>query len=152
MDREIQQLNFLIIDDDATCLAAVETILRSLGAQRIVRAQSGTEAITKLVHATKPFDCTLCDVEMPHGNGLQLLKAMRTGLIPHTRPDTCFIMMSGHTDTTVVKTAAELDVSGYLVKPLKADRLRTAISKGRSRYFPVKRDAYAAVPVPQSGL
>jgi len=152
MDGDIRQLSFLIIDDDASSLAAVEAILRSLGAQRIVTAQSGTEAVTKLAHASKPFDCTLCDVEMPHGNGLQLLKAMRTGMIPHTRPDTCFIMMSGSADTHVVQTAAELDVSGYLVKPLRAERLRSAISKGRSRYFPVKRDAYAAVPVPASAL
>ena len=89
---------------------------------------------------------------MPHGNGLQLLKALRTGMIPSTRPDTCFIMMSANTDTEVVKTAAELDVSGYLLKPLAADKLRSAISRGRSKYFPVKRAAYAAVPVPQSAL
>jgi YesN/AraC family two-component response regulator len=152
MDKEIQGLSFLIVDDDETCLAAVESILRSLGASRIVRAKNGSEAIAKLAHAQKPIDCTLSDFQMPHGNGLQLLKALRTGMIPSTRPDTCFIMMSANTDTDVVKTAAELDVSGYLLKPLAADKLRNAITRGRSKYFPIDRAAYAAVPVPQSAL
>jgi len=152
MDREIQGLSFLIVDDEDSCLAAVEAILRSLGASRIVRAKNGSEAISKLAKAERPIDCTLSDFQMPHGNGLQLLKALRTGLIPSTRPDTCFIMMSGSADTSVVKTAAELDVSGYLVKPLVAEKLRAAISRGRSKYFPVKPHAYAAVPVPQSPL
>ena len=88
---------------------------------------------------------------MPHGNGLQLLKALRTGMIPSTRPDTCFIMMSGTAETDVVKTAAELDVSGYLVKPLVPEKLRNAIARGRS-VFPINRAAYAAVSVPQSAL
>jgi YesN/AraC family two-component response regulator len=152
MDREIQALSFLIVDDDETCLAAVEAILRGLGASRIVRAKNGSEAMSKLAQAQKPIDCTLSDFQMPHGNGLQLLKALRTGMIPSTRPDTCFIMMSGSTDTDLVKTAAELDVSGYLLKPLAPEKLRSAITRGRSKYFPIKRDAYAAVAVPQSAL
>jgi CheY-like chemotaxis protein len=149
MDREIQGLSFLIVDDDATCLAAVEAILRSLGASRIVRAKNGSEAISKLAHGR--IDCALSDFQMPQGNGLQLLKALRTGMIPSTRPDTCFIMMSGNAETSVVKTAADLDVSGYLVKPLAPEKLRAAIKRGRQKYFPVKRDVYAAVAVPLSG-
>jgi two-component system chemotaxis response regulator CheY len=150
VDREIQSLSFLIVDDDAGCAAAVENILRALGASRIVQARSGTEAITTLTKTKRPFDCTLADLEMPHGNGLRLLKALRTGLIPSTRPDTCFIMMSDTAESDVVQTAADLDVSGYLVKPVVPERLRTAITRARQRYFPLKRDAYAAVPVPQS--
>ena len=148
----IQGLSFLIVDDEESSLALVESILRSLGASRIVCAKSGSDAITMLTKAKRPFDCTLSDFQMPHGNGLQLLKALRTGMIPQTRPDTCFIMMSGSADTDVVKTAAELDVSGYLVKPLVPEKLRSAITRGRSKYFPVNRAAYAAVPVPQSVL
>jgi two-component system chemotaxis response regulator CheY len=150
MDREIQGLSFLIVDDEDTCLAAVEAILRGLGASRIVRAHNGSEAISKLAHGQ--VDCTLVDFQMPHGNGLQLLKALRTGMIPSTRPDTCFIMMSGTADTEIVKTAADLDVSGYLVKPLVPEKLRAAIKRGRQKYFPVKRAAYAAVSVPQSAF
>jgi two-component system chemotaxis response regulator CheY len=150
MDREIQGLSFLIVDDDDTCLAAVEAILRSLGASRIVRAKNGSEAISKLAHGQ--IDCALSDFQMPHGNGLQLLKALRTGMIPSTRPDTCFIMMSGSADTTVVKTAADLDVSGYLVKPLAPEKVRAAIKRGRQKYFAVKRAAYAAVSVPLGGV
>jgi CheY-like chemotaxis protein len=152
MDREIQSLSFLIVDDDDTCLAAVEAILRSLGASRIVCAKNGSEAISKLARAKKPIDCTLSDFQMPHGNGLQLLKALRTGQIPSTRPDTCFIMMSANAETEVVKTAADLDVSGYLLTPLVSETLRSAITRARAKYFPVNRAAYAAVPVPQSAL
>jgi CheY-like chemotaxis protein len=148
VDREIQGLSFLIVDDEDTCLAAVEAILRSLGASRIVRAKNGSEAIAKLAKAGRPIDCTLSDFQMPYGNGLQLLKALRTGMIPSTRPDTCFIMMSANADTNVVKTAADLDVSGYLVKPLVAEKLRAAISRARAKYFAINRAAYAAVPVP----
>jgi YesN/AraC family two-component response regulator len=152
VNQDIRNLSFLIVDDEDSCLAAVESILRSLGASRIVTAKNGSEAISKLARASSPIDCTLSDFQMPHGNGLQLLKALRTGMIPSTRPDTCFIMMSVNADTDVVKTAAELDVSGYLVKPLAPEKLRAAISRARGKYFPVKRAAYAAVPVPLSTL
>ncbi|TAL04652.1 MAG: response regulator, partial [Rhodospirillaceae bacterium] len=108
VDKDIRGLSFLIVDDDNDSLALVESILRSLGASRIVCAKSGSDAIAKLAKAQRPIDCTLSDFQMPHGNGLQLLKALRTGMIPSTRPDTCFIMMSGSADTDVVKTAAEL--------------------------------------------
>ena len=61
-------------------------------------------------------------------------------------------MMSGSADTTVVKTAADLDVSGYLVKPLAQEKVRAAIKRGRQKYFAVKRAAYAAVSVPLGGV
>ena len=51
-----------------------------------------------------------------------------------------------------VLTQADLDVSGYLLKPLLPEKLRSAISRGRAKYFPVNRAAYAQVSVPQSVL
>jgi response regulator of citrate/malate metabolism len=85
---------------------------------------------------------------MSAGNGLQLLQAVRTGKIKSLRPDSCFILITGTGDPEIVQVAAELDVSGYLVKPVTLEKLRAAIIKGRSRIFPVNMEKYNSVNLP----
>ena len=81
-DNDLDALNFLVVDDQPTNLAMVDALLCSLGASNIVCAKSGSEAVAKLARAHRPMDCPLADFRMPNGNGLQLLKALRTGMVP----------------------------------------------------------------------
>lgn len=77
------QVEILIVDDRPENLLALEAILEPLG-QRIVRANSGEEALRKLLQ--HDFAVVLLDVQMPGMNGFetaQLIKAReRTRYIP----------------------------------------------------------------------
>jgi CheY-like chemotaxis protein len=137
-----------VVEDDEIILDLIETMLRGIGIGRVTRATSGSEAFSKIAKTERVVDCILCDHTMSPGNGLQLLQAIRTGKIKNLRPDSCFVLVTGSADTGTVKAAADLDVSGYLVKPPTPEKLRAAITKARSRAIALDMDRYNAVQVP----
>ncbi|TAL04386.1 MAG: response regulator [Rhodospirillaceae bacterium] len=145
---DFNNLHILLVDDDQVVLDLVEAMLRKLGVERVTRARSGSEAFSKITKLDRVVDCVLCDYSMSPGNGLQLLQAVRLGKIKYLRPDLCFILVTGSGDADIVGVAAELDVSGYLVKPVTPEKLRVSIAKARSRYFPVNIEKYANVNIP----
>ena len=148
METDLHKMTFLIVDDDSDFLSILASMLRSLGATKITNARSGSDALTKLMQSAHRVDCILCDLNMPSGNGLQLLKALRTGKIRAMRPDACFIFITASGDSTLIQTAIQLDVSGYVVKPVTRDKLQTAITRGRGKAFAVDVKQYEAVAVP----
>jgi CheY-like chemotaxis protein len=145
---DLSTLHVLVVEDDDIILDLIETMLRGLGIGRVTRATSGSEAFGKIAKIDRVVDCVLCDYTMSPGNGLQLLHAIRTGKIKNLRPDSCFILVTGAADPGTVKVAAELDVSGYLVKPPTPDKLRVAITKARGRAIALNMEKYNAVQVP----
>ena len=134
---KFQGLHFLIVDDDDTFLQLIAGLVQSLGASRITLARTGSEAVAKLSTAKLVVDVILCDYKMDFGNGLQLLKAIRTGQIRTVRPDACFVMITGVGEAETIRLAAHLDINGYLVKPISQEKLEAAVAKARAKYFPV---------------
>jgi CheY-like chemotaxis protein len=149
-DVTFKNLHCLIADDDPMILLGLEEMLHELGIANVLRAGTGAKALAKLESLSRPIDCVLCDLNMPDGNGLQVLKAIRTGKIRYSRMDTCFIMVTGIAEQSAIETAAKLDANGYLVKPVVPEKLKSAIIRGRQRHFPISLARYQAVPVPHS--
>ncbi|SCU74255.1 Signal transduction protein [Cupriavidus necator] len=65
------RLRVLVVEDHPFQRVAAEGLLRHLGVQTLVSAESGTQAAEIL--AREPFDIVLCDIEMPGGNGPELI-------------------------------------------------------------------------------
>ena len=145
---DFKNLNVLIVDDDAVMLDLIEALLKSIGVGFVTRATSGAEAFNILAKAEKVIDCTLCDFTMANGNGLQLLQAIRMGQVKNVRPDACFVLLTASGDAATVAAAAELDVSGYLVKPATPEKLQSAISKARLRAIKINFHKYSQVVLP----
>jgi CheY-like chemotaxis protein len=145
---DFKNLHILIVDDDTAMLDIIEALLKSFGVGTISRATSGAEAYNVLSRTDKVVDCTLCDYSMANGNGLQLLQAVRLGQVTHCRPDTSFVLLTSSGDAAVVAMAAELDVSGYIVKPATPEKLQSAIVKARGRAIKIDRARYGRVTVP----
>jgi two-component system chemotaxis response regulator CheY len=150
VDVSFQGFHVLAVDDDDASLRLMIKVLGDLGVSRVVPARSGSEALTILLSTARPFDCILCDLKMPNGNGLQLLKAIRCGEVKGTRPDACFIFLTALNDAPTVRTAGQLDTNGYLVKPLTIERLKMAIAKGKTKAFAIDFGRYSVIPVPQT--
>jgi CheY-like chemotaxis protein len=66
--------DILIVDDYAENLLALEVILSGLG-QRIVRANSGAEALKQLL--VQEFAVILLDVQMPEMDGFETARYIR---------------------------------------------------------------------------
>jgi DNA-binding NarL/FixJ family response regulator len=145
---DFKNLHILIVDDDTVMLDLIEALLKSIGVGLVTRATSGAEAFNMLAKAERVVDCTVCDFSMANGNGLQLLQAIRMGQVKNVRTDSCFVLLTSSGDAATVAAAAELDVSGYLVKPATAEKLRLCIAKARSRAIKINFAKYAKVVLP----
>lgn len=148
-EAAIQELSFLVVDDDDIFVGAIVGILQSMGAGKVVTARSGSDALAKLAAIQRPIDCVLCDVKMPGGNGLQLLQALRLGMAKSVRADACFILITAVADSELIKTAGQLDANGYIVKPVTREKLAMAIARGRARGFALNAPQYQAVAIPE---
>ncbi|MFJ4292055.1 EAL domain-containing protein [Cupriavidus sp. NPDC089707] len=64
-------LRILVVEDHPFQRLAAERLLLQLGVQTVVSAESGMQAAELL--GRQPFDAVLCDIEMPGGNGPELI-------------------------------------------------------------------------------
>ena len=89
-------------------------------------ARDGATALRR-IHADPP-DLLLLDLRLPDMDGLRVLDIVR-GLYP----ELAVIIMTGHSSEPVAIAAANLAVSGYLVKPFGVHDLRQAVGTALAR-------------------
>jgi len=139
---------FLVIDDEPFMRSLVERMLRELKPAAILAAQNGSHALSFFKDELSRFDVIISDYNMKPVNGLQLLQAIRTGAVPRIPRDQRFIMLTGFGESEVVKTALELGVNGYLVKPVAPDKLVQMLDWILSKPFEPKDAAhYRAIDI-----
>jgi two-component system, response regulator YesN len=68
------------------------------------------------------IDIMICDIEMPQGNGLELLAWMREHHL-----NTVTIFLTGHADFQYCKKAIELSSINYVLKPIDFSKLQVVI-------------------------
>ncbi len=146
----LSKLHVLIVDDDLMYLDMLAGMLATIGITHVSRADCGAHALEALADRSKAVDCVISDYKMSNGSGLALLQNVRMGRAKSLRPDSCFVLLTGSGDTEVVKLAARLDVSGYLIKPVSAEKLQATIERARARVFPLDFKKYAEVVVPEA--
>lgn len=120
------QLKILIADDQRFILGILFHILKELGlkSENIHQATNGDEAAKIL--ASLPIDVAICDINMGPGNGLLLLRDIRTG-VAKVPPDLPVIFLTGHSDVATVQMARSLDANGFLVKPVTKKQFQEKI-------------------------
>ncbi|HEX2607019.1 MAG TPA: response regulator [Flavisolibacter sp.] len=115
-------IEILLVEDDQLDATDIKRSLDKLDLiYRMHIAKNGEEAIDYLGNITGPLpDIVLIDINMPRMNGLELLQIIRTTEAwKHLK---CFMITTS--DEKVDKTTArELGVSGYIVKPFKANNV-----------------------------
>jgi len=126
-------LNVLIVDDEPL---AHDVLLHHCAAHPDVRivgqCYNAAEALAA-ISACK-VDLLLLDIQMPRFGGLDLLRGLESPPLA--------IIVSAHRDHAL--DGYDLDVIDYLLKPVSAERLGTALDKARRRLqaasLPVERD------------
>jgi putative two-component system response regulator len=115
----------LIVDDEA---GFRRTLRRSLerGGHRVLEASNVEEA--RAVLAADAVELVLCDVNMPGGSGLELVRSVVAGT-----PDTAIVMLTGVDDPVVADEALAIGADGYLVKPVGGNEARIIVSSSLRR-------------------
>lgn len=119
-----RQTVFMVVDDFEVMRKVTSTQLRTLGAEQILTAHNGADAL-KILQRQR-VDVVLSDWNMPTMSGLELLKAVRADARLRNLP---FLMITAEAERDRVEEAIACGVSDLLVKPYTAERLGTRIDK-----------------------
>ncbi len=113
--------NVLIIDDDRIILDSLGEYLRLEGYE-VVPASSGKDALKMLDR--QPIDLVLTDVNIPGGNGFELLHVVRKRF-----PETVVIMMTGYGTIESAVEAIKMGAFDYLTKPIIDQELKVCVER-----------------------
>jgi len=123
---DLEGLRVLVIDDSETNRHILRETTRSFGC-RPADAAGGAEGLQILSDAIKekdPFDLLLLDVQMPEVSGLDVLREIRENpLLDSLR----VIVLTSVDDLRSITARRDLNLAGYLTKPVKQSQLRAVM-------------------------
>ncbi|GAB4572153.1 MAG: hypothetical protein Kow0077_10730 [Anaerolineae bacterium] len=118
--------SILIVDDNPTIARLMKVMLNRLGYESLI-AEDGASALSIIQHET--IDLILLDVLMPGINGIEVLKQIRA-YDRQTGRHTIVILITAQDSASVRhQISPDLQVDGYLTKPIKAHTLRDEIAR-----------------------
>ncbi|GAA0540519.1 response regulator transcription factor [Chitinophaga japonensis] len=111
----------LIADDHTIVRLGVLLIVKSmfLNAQ-VYEAETLDQTIAQL--ETRPFDLLILDINIPGGNNLQMINALRL-----RQPNIKILMFSGYEEQLFALNYIQAGADGYLVKHSPEEEIRTAL-------------------------
>jgi CheY-like chemotaxis protein len=137
--------HFLVVDDEEFVRVLVARFLKRSGAAGVVEAVDGSEAIAAIASYDMAFDAVISDVKMRPMNGIELLRAIRTGAFGLKR-NLPVLMLTAHAEVELVAEALALDADAFVVKPVKREALIDRVLRVLERTGPIQPvAAYAAV-------
>ena len=115
----------LVADDSETILLLMRTRLELAGhqVQTAADGQEVTEQLRDVEPAQLP-DLLLLDAMMPRMSGLDALRELRAAGV-----DAPALIVSAHQDPTDTDVPTDLQISGYVTKPIDFDRLLDTIAQ-----------------------
>ncbi len=127
-------LKVLIVDDESLARARLRTLLTDCKNPEVCIGAEAANAVQAMEHLTRQaFDVALLDIHMPGADGLALAQALRQ--FPQAP---ALIFVTAHAEHAV--QAFELDAADYLTKPVRLERLQTALQKAQ-RHVQSRQDA-----------
>ncbi len=118
----LAKLRILVVEDIDTTRFTIVAMLKQIGFKYVTDVADGREALEAMDAAPTPFDVIISDWNMPHVDGAELIRDIRT-----VYPKIPFIMVTGRRDAGSVQDAQRLGVNAYLGKPFTVEDLRHKI-------------------------
>lgn len=116
----------LVVDDSKIMRVNVRRMLEKLGHEVVGEAENGYQSISKYEETSPDF--VTMDITMPEVNGVKDGIDAVEG-IKKINPKAKIIMVTSHGEQDKVIRAIKNGASGYLLKPIKEDELKTKIEK-----------------------
>ncbi|MFC4307238.1 response regulator transcription factor [Cohnella boryungensis] len=124
MDSTSTPIRIVVAEDEElimnNLIRKIENIDPSL--QVVCAAEDGKEALSYV--RDNPVDLVVTDIHMPVMNGISLIRELHLHF-PHIRA----VITTGYADFEYARQALRFQVSEYLLKPIKQEELRQAISR-----------------------
>lgn len=124
----LQSLRILVVDDNLSCLSVIANILKSfrLEAQLVTNGSDCLAEIKAAQGRGAPYDLVFLDWYMPDMDGLQTLRHIResAGSLGFPR----VIMISAYYQDDLLEQTKDLQLSGFVEKPINASALFDAVT------------------------
>jgi DNA-binding response OmpR family regulator len=117
--KQLNKLNLLYVEDDELLRKNYVTTL-SLLFKEVLEAQCYKNALE--IYKNNIADILLVDINLGELSGIELVKEIRK-----TDLKTPVIFLTAHSDNRYLLEAANLQIDGYIVKPLDLDKLQVAM-------------------------
>ncbi|CTQ50664.1 response regulator [Jannaschia donghaensis] len=115
-------LRVLVVDDMSTSRGILLQGLDALGITSVAYAENGKTGMLQ-ARQTRPH-LVLSDLYMPEMNGLELLQQLRAD---EKTQKIGFILITGRSDDTIIKTGKSLGMNNFLNKPFALPQLKDSI-------------------------
>lgn len=124
----------LLVDDEAEIREGIsrKTNWPGLGFTLVGQAENGVDAL-EMAEQLKP-DVVLTDIKMPFMDGLELCRHLKTAL-----PAAKVVIFSGFDEFEYARQAIDMNVSGYILKPIGSAELSKAL-EGLHQQLDEQRD------------
>jgi CheY-like chemotaxis protein len=125
IEKMIQGMNILVVDDNAYMRKVTRMMLVNLGAKSVIEAADGLAAL-EAIRLGDP-DIMLLDWDMPVLNGLEVLRIVRSpGVFP--RPNLPAIVLTNSAQRSHVNAAMRAGAHEFLLKPTSPKALRDRLT------------------------
>jgi two-component system response regulator AlgR len=131
----MESLQVLVVDDEPLARARLRSLLgecKDPSAVVVGDACSANAALEIVHNLPTPVDVALIDIHMPGISGMELAQMLRNSVTP---PQLVFV--TAYQEHAV--QAFELEAADYLSKPVRLERLQTALRKA-ARLMAIERD------------
>jgi two-component system response regulator AtoC len=124
-ERKVSPKRLLVIDDEENMRHMLSSLLNKSG-YRVDTASDGADAL-EMVDQTL-YDFILCDLKMPHMNGMEFFDTARDKLWATT-----VIMMSAYGSIDTAVEAMKKGAYDFISKPFKPDEVLLTLKKAEER-------------------
>ncbi|CAA7614618.1 FOG: CheY-like receiver [Candidatus Terasakiella magnetica] len=115
---------FMVVEDATSSRLLEAALLRSMGAQKVLAAVDGNDALAKLTQADPVPDILICDWMMPGLDGIGLLTEAKKRY-----PAIRVVMLTAKGEMDDVKLARTMGADGYVAKPFTREGLVSALKR-----------------------
>ncbi len=123
----MKKLKFMVVDDSGLTAQKLAKMIEEIGHTVSHIAKTGRDAVN--VYGIVKPDMVTMDITMPDMNGIEATK-----LIKEKDPKALIIMVTSHGQEQMVVDAIKSGALGYVIKPVKIEKLEEHINKVIEKY------------------
>jgi len=132
-----KDLTVLYVEDNSYILEETSKLLSPLF-KNVIEAVDGEDGLEKYTANSNTIDLVITDIIMPRKNGIDLIKEIK-----EIDRDMLFIVISSSTDTEYLLEIIEMNIDGYLIKPLLYKNfLETIFKVLQKKVLQIENEAY----------
>lgn len=126
---DLRGVKVLLVEDERVIRELVARMLKSIGITDITETSTAESAWDYLAgESRRPFHAIITDLTLPGASGGTLIKKLRALASPRAKT-LPVIVLTGNSDLAMYRQIEAWNVSSYLIKPISAAILRSAIEK-----------------------